>query len=307
MIRTEDDLRAVYTDAPAGLAEAEARVLDALTTQPLADTNHRRVPRRAWLAAAASAAAVIAVVVAAGAVVGHRAHSTQPGTAPTIPGPYRHTRVHETQTGNVVPKDTVTEVWMASDGHSWTRGTDDGTTAYGYRASDLKSTRYEWSFGYLAALPTNPDKLRQQLLRGGTYVYGENVDDQKAVNLMATVSVGFWKGEGYRFVSPAALRAIVRMLEATKGVATHQVQDPLGRSALRFDAHVRGEEYSVLFDAKTSGYLGSDYQSKGESSQIVVEVDDLTNTIPATVADQARKTNASLRSLGTPWVQPVTG
>lgn len=305
MIRTEDDLRAVYSEAPAGLDAAEQRVLDSLTTQPLADPVRHRAPVRTWLAVAASVAAVIGIVVAAGAIIAGRGHS-QPGTAPTIPGPYRHTRVHQTQTGNVLPKDTVTEVWMAADGHSWTRGSDDGTTACGYGASDLKSTRYEWSFGYLAALPTDPNKLRQQLLRGGTYVYGENIDDQKAVSLIAAVSVGFWKGEGYRFVSPAALGALVRMFEATKGVTEHHVQDPLGRWALRFDAHVRGEEYSVLFEAKTFAYIGSDYRSKDLSSQIVVEVDGMTDTVPAKVADEARKTNASIRGLALPWEQPVT-
>ena len=42
MIRTEDDLRAVYTDTPAGLGAAEQRILDALTTRPLADPARHR-------------------------------------------------------------------------------------------------------------------------------------------------------------------------------------------------------------------------------------------------------------------------
>jgi len=314
MIRTEDDLRAVYTD-PAGLDEAEVRILDALTTRPLADPVRHRPPARTWLAVAASAAAVIGIVVAAGAVVGHRAH-TQPGNAPTIPGPYRHTRVHMHNPG-AANTDDYWEQWAAPDGHTWGRTTTNlsANPSYSYGANDLNRTQYPWSAGFLRSLPTDPQKLRTFLIAHATEDLKDadgHVTAMAAGQYLIDTVGSFWKGEGFQYLSPARLAAIVHMLEATPRVKTNHVHDSLGRPALRLDWPVYdGTRSSLLFDPKTFAYLGQQQVGKDPSGsgEEIVEVDETTNTVPKAVVDGAHEYDRTdfNPDKPTPWAQPVTG
>jgi len=306
MNRTEDDVRAVYVDPP-GIDEAERRILASIGAELGPITERRRAPRRAWIAVAASAAAVVAVVTAT-VVVTHQGAPARPAApAPIVPGPYRHVVIH-TKQPDAVNSDMVDEVWTSADGHRWGTQTDQRRTHYWYGKDDLTSTRYTWSPGFLRSLPTDPQKLRQFLVAhadSSNYAAdGHFVDPGGYV--FGTVE-SFWKDEGYQYLSPAALAAIVHMLEATPRIETHQVRDPKGRSAVRLDWPIYdGTRHSLLFDPKTFAYLGSAYVGSGTSDQTVVEVDETTGIVPAKVAEEARKAN---RAAGTdyPWRPPKTG
>lgn len=307
MIRTEDDLRAVYTE-PAGLDEAEARILDALTTQPLAETEHRRAPRRTWVAVAASTAAVVAVVVASGAVLADHGLS-QSGSSPAVPGPYRYVRIHQTAGGGQqVARDDVGETWTAADGHVWSRDPEvvDG---YAFDYQDVRNTQNAWSAGFLRSLPTDPNELRKYLVDHGL---SQDKHMLGPVGFIFITVDSFWKNTAaQRFLSPAALKAVVQLLERTKGITMRHVTDPRHRSALRFDwldeNHIR---YSMFFDPKSFAYLGMrDDEPDGSWNQDVVEADTNTTTVPKSVADGAHKAYRTEFDPGKPagWAQPVTG
>ena len=296
MIRTEDDLRAAYVDPP-GINAAEHRILAALATELLPAAAGRR-PRRAWIAAIASAAAVLAVVATAVVIAGRGTPDRAGGPAVVpVPGPYRHTLVHRTQTGGL-PKDSVREVWTAADGHTWGRETDDARTFYIYSQADQNSSKYPWSPKFLADLPTDPAAQRQYLLAH----WPGHVYDQTE-SLFDTV-VAFWKGDGQP--SSAALAATVQVLEHAKGITRHDVRDPLGRAAVRLDwPGYDGYLYSLLFDAKTSAYLGDMTTGHGQTTRTVVAVDDTTTTVPAAVADGAHR-DTPPAGPNIPWRPPAT-
>jgi hypothetical protein len=87
-MRTEDDLRAVYTDPP-GVEEAERRLLDTITKLESITSIPCRTPRKTWTAVWAGAAAVLAVAAAVAIVGPHvvsgPAHEAAVGSSAVTP------------------------------------------------------------------------------------------------------------------------------------------------------------------------------------------------------------------------------
>ena len=307
MIRTEDDLRAVYTDPP-GLDDAEQRILASIAAEPLARTvspaERRRSPRRAWLAVAASAAAVAAVVAAAlTATTAHRGSPAPPGgPVITVPGPYRHTIVDDRSQGGT-PADNYVEIWTAPGGYHWERQTNMGPPQYFYGKGGLTSLFRVWPIDVLASMPTDPVTLRKFLVaHADAHIYDAAEYAFKTVDEIVS-------GKGFLYLPPATPAAMLRLLEGTPRVSTHQVRDPKGRPAVRVDwPGYDGVLSSLFFDPKTSAFLASSHAGGGQSDQSIIEVDETTNTVPKVVADEADKAwNTAPVSDRPPRARPVTG